>query len=90
MRAQAENQQQAFWERMAASDRRREGVNDLLGGTVRLNDGQGHQYQAKSGSNYYFLDQDAARRASRPGDAVVGADVWPSPAVDLTPLEIVR
>lgn len=90
MRAQAENQQQAFWDRMAASDRRREAVNDILGGTVRVTDGKGNQYQAKAGSNYYFRDEEAARRASRPEDAVTGRDVWPSRSVDLTPLEVIR
>ncbi len=90
LRQQAENQQQAFWDRMAASDRRREAVNDILGGTTRLTDGKGNQYQAKAGSNYYFMDEDAARRASRPNDAVTGRDVWPSRTVDLTPLEVVR
>jgi len=90
LRAEAEHQQQAFWERMASMDRRREAVNDILGGTVRLTDGQGHQYQAKAGSNYYFLDTDAERTAGRPDDAVRGSDVWPSPMVDLRPLEVVR
>ena len=90
MRHQAESQQRGFWERMDASDRRREAVNDILGGTVRLTDGQGHQYEAKAGSNYYFRDDDAARRVGRPDDAVIGGDVWPSPMVDLTPLEVIR
>ena len=90
MRHQAESQQRSFWERMDASDRRRDAVNDILGGTVRLSDGQGRQYEAKAGSNYYFRDDDAARRVGRPDDAVVGADVWPSPMVDLTPLEVIR
>jgi uncharacterized cupin superfamily protein len=90
LHAEAEHQQQAFWERMASMDRRREAVNDILGGTVRLTDGQGHQYQAKAGSNYYFLDTEAERTAGRPDDAVRGADVWPSPMVDLRPLEVVR
>jgi hypothetical protein len=90
IRAQGENQQKAFWDRMAASDRRREGVNDILGGTVRLSDGQGNTYQAQAGSNYYFFDQDTARRASKPNDAVVGTDVYPAPLVDLRPLEVIR
>jgi len=90
MRSQAEHQQQAFWDRMAASDRRREAVNDILGGTNRLTDAKGNQYQAKAGSNYYFVDEEAVRRGVRPNDAVTGRDVWPSKAVDLTPLEIVR
>ena len=75
---------------MVASDRRREGVNDILGGTVRLTDGQGNQYQAKAGSNYYFLDTEAARVAGRPDDAVRRTDLWPSPMVDLRPLEVMR
>jgi hypothetical protein len=90
MRTQAENQQKEFWDRMAASDRRRDAVNDLLGGTVRLSDGQGNTYQAQAGSNYYFYDLNAAPRASKPNDAVVGADIYPSPLVDLRPLEVIR
>lgn len=90
MRQQAENQQREFWERMDAMDRRREGVNDILGGRVRLTDGDGNRYEAKSGSNYYFFDEEAGRRVSRPDDAVVGTDVWPSPVVDLRPLEVIR
>jgi hypothetical protein len=90
LQSQGENQQQAFWARMDASDRRRDAVNDILGGSVRLSDGEGRVYDAKAGSNYYFLDTDAARRAGRPSDAVVGADVYPSPIVDLRPLEVIR
>ena len=69
MRQQAEHQQQAFWDRMASMDRRREGMRGILGGTVRLSDGQGNQYEAKAGSNYYFFDQEAGRTAPRPDDA---------------------
>lgn len=90
MRASAEVQQKAFWDRMAASDQRREAVNDILGGRVRLTDGQGNQYEAKAGSNYYFYDVQAGRTAGKPNDAVVGADVYPSPVVDLRPLEVLR
>lgn len=90
MRQQAEAQQRSFWDRMDAMDRRRDSVNDILGGTVRLTDGDGRRYEAKSGSNYYFRDDDAARRGGRPDDAIVGSDVWPSPMVDLTPLEVIR
>ena len=90
LRSSGQLQQQAFWDRMAASDARREAVNDVLGGRVRLADGQGNQYEAKAGSNYYFYDVEAGRRAGRPNDAVVGADVYPSPVVDLRPLEVIR
>lgn len=90
MRASAQMQQQAFWDRMAASDQRREAVNDILGGRVRLNDGQGNQYEAKAGSNYYFYDVQAGRTAGNPNQAVVGADVYPAPLVDLRPLEVIR
>jgi hypothetical protein len=90
MQDQAAQQQQLFWDRMAASDRRRESVNDVLGGTVRLSDGAGNQYQAQAGSNYYFLDTNAARTAGKRDDAVRGNGVWPSPLVDLTPLEVIR
>lgn len=90
MRASAERQQQAFWDRMAASDRRREAVNDVLGGRVRLNDNAGNTYEARSGSNYYFYDTQAGRTAARPNDAVTGTDLYPSPLVDLRPLEIIK
>ena len=90
LHAQAEQQQKAFWARMDASDRRRDAVNDILGGSVRLSDGEGHTYDAKAGSNYYFLDTDEARRAGKPSDAVVGRDLYPSPMVDLRPLEVIR
>jgi hypothetical protein len=90
MRSQAEHQQQAFWERMASMDRQREGMRDILGGTVRLSDGQGNQYEARAGSNYYFFDQEAGRTAPRPDDAVRRTDVWPGNTVDLTPLEVMR
>ena len=90
MRASGEMQQKAFWDRMAAADRRAESVNDVLGGRVRLSDGNGNQYEAKSGSNYYFYDEQAGRTAARPGDAVVGTTTYPSPAVDLRPLEVIR
>ena len=82
MRASAEMQQKSFWERMAASDRRAESVNDVLGGRVRLSDGNGNRYEAKSGSNYYFYDEPAGR--------TVGMNIYPSPAVDLRPLEVIR
>lgn len=90
MHASAEIQQKAFWDRMAASDQRREAVNDILGGRVRLTDGQGNQYEAKAGSNYYFYDVQAGHIAGRPNDAVVGSDIYPSPVVDLRPLEVLR
>ena len=90
MRASGDRQQKDFWDRMDASGRRREGVNDVLGGSVRLNDGQGNQYEAKAGSNYYFFDEEAGRTAANPNPAVRGRDVYPSPAVDLRPLEVIR
>lgn len=90
MHASAELQQKAFWDRMAASDQRREAVNDVLGGRVRLTDGQGNQYEAKAGSNYYFYDVQTGHQARRPDDAVVGTDVYPAPVVDLRPLEVLR
>ena len=89
-RQTAENQQQAFWDRMGAADRRSEAVGDVLRGTVRLSDGQGNQYEAKAGSNYYFRDDDAARTAGRPDDAVTGSNLWPSSTVDLSPLQVIR
>lgn len=90
LRESGEAQQKAFWERMDASGRRAEAVGDTLLGRVRLTDGQGNQYEAKAGSNYYFFDEQAGRTALRPNDAVTGADIYPSPSVDLRPLEVIR
>ncbi len=90
LHAEAAHQQETAWNRMAAADARSESTGHLLRGTVELSDGQGNRYQAKAGSNYYFLDTEAARTAGRPDDAVRGGDVWPSPMVDLRPLEVVR
>jgi hypothetical protein len=90
LRSSGEAQQKAFWDRMDASGRRAEAVGDLLSGRVRLSDGQGNQYEAKAGSNYYFYDEQAGRVAGRRDDAVVGTDVYPSPGVDLRPLEVIK
>lgn len=90
LRQSGEAQQKSFWERMDASGRRAEAVGDTLLGRVRLSDGQGNQYEAKAGSNYYFFDEQTGRTASRPNDAVVGADIYPSPSVDLRPLEVIK
>lgn len=90
MRAAAEAAQQAFWERSEAAARRSESVGDLLAGRVRLTDAQGNRYEAKAGSNYYFYDEQAGRTAPRRDDAVLGADLYPSPLVDLRPLEVVK
>lgn len=81
---------QAFWERSEANARRSESVGDTLLGRVRLSDGQGNQYEARSGSNYYFYDEQAGRTAPTPNQAVVGANVYPGPLVDLRPLEVIR
>ena len=71
--------------RMAAADRRAAGVGDVLSGTVRLRDPEGNQYEAKAGSNYYYLNEQQAR--------VVGSDL-PLPGtdgvIDLRPLEVIR
>ena len=90
LRAEAAHQQETSWNRMASADARAESTGHLLRGTVELSDGQGNRYQAKAGSNYYFLDTEAAKTVGRPDDAVRGGDVWPSPMVDLRPLEVVR
>jgi hypothetical protein len=81
MHAEAQNAQQASWDRMAAADRRSESVGYLLSGTSRLSDGQGRTYEAKAGSNYYFLG---------PNGTVTGTDTWPSSTVDLTQLAVIR
>jgi|GEM_PF-6712980 len=81
MRSEAQNAQQASWDRMAAADRRSESVGYLLSGTSRLSDAQGHTYEAKAGSNYYFLGANGA---------VAGTDVWPSNTVDLQQLAVIR
>jgi len=83
--------QQMYEERTAAADRRAAAAGDVLSGQVRLNDAQGNKYTARAGSNYYFLDEQQARVAGAPDDAVVGTDVWKATgAVDLRPLEVIR
>ncbi len=85
LREQGERGQRMFEDRMAAADRRAAGVGDVLSGTVRLRDPEGNQYEAKAGSNYYYLNEQQAR--------VVGSDL-PLPAtdgvIDLRPLEVIR
>ena len=90
MHAQAENQQRAFWDRMASADQRAAAVGDVLSGTVRLTDGEGNTYQAPAGSNYYFQSKALARTAGTKDGTVVGSDVYPAPLVDLKPLEVIR
>ncbi len=89
--AQAQLGQQMFEDRMASADRRAAAVGDVLSGQVRLQDAEGNKYTARAGSNYYFLDEQAARTAGTPSDAVVGRDLWKDAgAVDLRPLETIR
>jgi hypothetical protein len=80
--------QRMFEERDAADQRRADAAGHLLSGTVELQGPDGQKYQAKAGSNYYYLDTDAARRVSNPNDAVARRDVWDRD-VDLQPLAIV-
>ncbi len=85
LREQGERGQRMFEERMASADRRAAAVGDLLSGTVRLRDPEGRQYEAKAGSNYYYLNEQEAR--------VVGSDAPLPPTdgvVDLRPLEVIR
>jgi hypothetical protein len=89
--AQAQLGQQMFEDRTASADRRAAAVGDLLSGQVRLQDAEGNKYTARAGSNYYFLDEQQARVAGTPSDAVVGSDLWKAAgAVDLRPLELIR
>lgn len=89
--SQAQLGQQMFENRMAAADRQAAGVGDVLSGTVRLQDADGNKYTARAGSNYYFLDEEQARVARDPNDAVRGRDLWKEAgAVDLRPLEVIR
>ena len=81
MHSEAQNAQQASWDRMAAADRRSESVGYLLSGTSRLSDPQGRTYEAKAGSNYYFLGANGT---------VLGTNTWPSTTVDLQQLEVIR
>ncbi len=81
MHSEAQNAQQASWDRMAAADRRSESVGYLLSGTSRLSDPQGNTYEAKAGSNYYFLGANGT---------VVGTNTWPSSTVDLQQLAVIR
>ncbi len=89
--SQAQLGQQLYEDRTTAAGRRAAAGGDVLSGQVRLNDAQGNQYTARAGSNYYFLDEQQARVAGNPDNAVVGADVWKDAgAVDLRPLEVIR
>lgn len=92
LREQGERGQRMFEDRMASVDRRAAGVGDLLSGTVRLRDSQGRQYEAKAGSNYYYLNDEQAKRGGNRDDAVVGSDVSlpVTGVVDLLPLEVIR
>lgn len=93
LRGQAELGQRMFEQRMASADKRAEAAGDLLSGTVRLQDQQGNRYQAKAGSNYYYLNEQGAALESDPNRAVLGADRWAplhGGAIDLRPLEVVR
>src|SRR5947209_2645450 len=87
---QAKAGQQMYEDGMAAAGKRADAVGDVLSGQVRLKDDQGNQYTARAGSNYYFLDEDLARRVE-PNKAVAGSDLWKDRgAVDLRPLEMIR
>lgn len=92
LREQGERGQRMFEERTASADRRAAAVGDLLSGTVRLRDPQGRQYEAKAGSNYYYLNEGQARQGGRRDDAVVGSDLSlpTTGVVDLLPLEVIR
>ncbi|MEP7363915.1 MAG: hypothetical protein ABI972_11720 [Acidobacteriota bacterium] len=93
LRGQAELSQQMFEQRMDSADRRAAAVGDVLSGTVRLQDQQGNRYQAKAGSNYYYLNEQQAAQQSDPNRAVLGTDQWAplhGGAIDLRPLELVR
>ena len=99
--ATAAKQQQAFWDRISTpksgqgngvhgTEGRSLAVGNLLAGQNTVSDGNGHELQAQAGSNFYFRDENLARTAGRPEDAIVGRDSWPSSMVDLTPLQVIR
>jgi hypothetical protein len=93
LRGQAELGQRMFEQRVESADRRAAAVGDVLSGTVRLQDQQGNRYQAKAGSNYYYLNEQQAAQQSDPNHAVLGMDQWAplhGGAIDLRPLEVVR
>ncbi len=72
--------QRMFEERDASNQRIAEGRGHVLSGTTVLQGPDGQRYQAKAGSNYYFLDA--------PNDMIIGRNVWENP-IDLQPLAIV-
>ena len=72
--------QKMFEERDASNQRIAEGRGHVLSGTTVLQGPDGQRYQAKAGSNYYFLDA--------PNDTIIGRNVWDNP-IDLQPLAIV-
>ncbi|MEZ5400238.1 MAG: hypothetical protein R2729_11260 [Bryobacteraceae bacterium] len=88
----AELGRQMFEERSEAADRRSRSVGNLLTGQVTVQDAEGRRYQAKSGSNYYYAEEEGAR-AGDPNTAIFGSDTWVSPnngVIDLRPLEVVE
>lgn len=72
--------QKMFEDRDASNQRIAEGRGHVLSGTVALQGPDGQRYQAKAGSNYYFLDA--------PNETIIGRNVWENP-IDLQPLAIV-
>lgn len=72
--------QRMYEDRDASNQRIADGRGHVLSGTLALQGPDGQRYQAKAGSNYYFLDA--------PNQAIVGTNQWPGP-IDLQPLAIV-
>ncbi len=72
----------SYWARQASQDRVSDSRSDAMRGQVRLNDGQGSQYTAPSGKNYYYLDEQNGR--------VIGTDSAAQPSINVRQLEVVQ
>jgi hypothetical protein len=91
-RYQSELGQKMFQESSDSNQRIAEARGDLLSGRVRLKDHEGNQFEARAGSNYYYVaEQDARTGALNP--PVTASDTWlpeNGGPIDLRALEIIR
>lgn len=72
----------SYWARQASQERSAAGFSDHMRDQVRLSDGQGTQYVAPSGKNYYYLDER--------NDRIIGTDNASPPLIDVRQLELIR
>lgn len=73
----------SYWARQGVQGQAMQNGSETMRGQIRLTDGQGTQYVAPSGKNYYYLDEVHGR--------VVGTnDTAPPPNIDVRQLEMIR